>query len=435
MDDESSTGMKAMLVLAAGWLFVTVAHAQTITTAVEHVTVIDVVGGTARPDMTVVVIGNKIAAVGPTSDVPTPQGARSFDGRGKFLIPGLWDMHVHLGNATEAVLPLLISYGITGVRDMGSPSFSTLRRWRIEALTGVRVGPRIIAPGPILTEGPPYFWEMVVKGPEGGRKAVDLLAEEGVDFIKITQTLNRDTYFAIADEARKIGLPLAGHLPINDNGDGFKVSGVEASNAGQKGLEHMHGIPFPFQKDDPKLLPTLLRNGTWVDPTLTAYWARAHVHEQAAIQTDPRLRHIAPAFKQFWDSQLPGFSNDDLSLKLLGWRISATKTLYKAGVPLLAGTDLGFAYVYPGDLARELELFVQAGLPALDALRTATINPARYLNMEKELGSVEVGKTADLVLLDGNPIDDIRNVRLVRAVIANGRFFDRAELDAALQKF
>ena len=318
---------------------------------------------------------------------------------------------------------------------MGSPSFSTLRRWRVEALTGVRVGPRIIAAGPILTEGPPYFWEMVIKGPADGRKAVDRLAEEGVDFIKITQSLSRDTYFAVADEARKVGLPLAGHLPVSDDGIGFKVSGVEASNAGQKCLEHMHGIPFPFQKNDPELIPTLLRNGTWVDPTLTAFWARAHVHEQAANQKDPRLKHIAPAFKDFWDSQVRGFSNDELSLKILNWRLSAIPALHKAGVPLLAGTDLGFAYVYPGDIARELELFVQAGLTALDALRTATINPARYLNKESELGSVAPGKTADLVLLEGNPLEDIRSVRLVRAVIANGRYFDRAELDTGLPHF
>lgn len=274
-----------------------------------------------------------------------------------------------------------------------------------------------------------------MKGPAEGRKAVDMLAEEGVDFIKITQSLSRESYFAVADEARKIGLPLAGHLPVSDDGIGFKVSGVEAANAGQKCLEHMHGIPFPFQKSDPELIPTLLRNGTWADPTLTTFWARAHVHEQAANQKDPRLKHIAPALKEFWDSQLPGFSNDALSLKILNWRLAAIQTLHKASVPPLAGTDLGFAYIYPGDLARELELFVQAGLPALDALRTATINPARYLNMEKESGSVVAGKTADLVLLDGNPLEDVRNVRLVGAVIANGRYFDRVELDSGLPNF
>src|SRR5262249_49521048 len=151
-------------------------------------------------------------------------------------------------------------------------------------------------------------------------------------------------------------------------------------------------------KIDPELFPTVLRNGTWVDPTLTTYWARAHVHELAARQSDPRLKHIPPSFKQWWDSEVATLPADDsLSVKIFGWRMSGVKTLYNAGVPILAGTDLGFPYVYPGDLAKELELFVQAGLPALDALRTATLNPARYLNMEKDLGSVEAGKTADLV--------------------------------------
>ncbi len=409
---------------------------ETRSLAIEHVTVVDVVNGTAKPDTTVLVTGNRITRVVASASFAPPASTHRVDGRGKFLIPGLWDMHVHLGNATEAALPMFVASGITGVRDMGSPSLATLREWSIEALSGERIGPRIVSAGPVLTAGPPYFWEMVVRSPAAGRRAVDMLAEQGVDFIKVTQSLDRDTYFAIADEARKLDLPLAGHVPVNDNGIGYKVSGSEASNAGQKCLEHSLGIPLPIDEQDSALIPTLLKNGTWVDPTLITYWARAHVHELAARRDDPRLQHVSPALKQFWAAQMVDYpKKTDIQLQVLKWRLAQVAELYRAGVPLLAGTDLGFAYIFPGDVRKELELFVEAGLAPLDALRTATINPAKYLNKEKELGSIEDTKIADLVLLDANPLNDIRNLWQVRAVILNGRFFDRRQLEAMVPVF
>lgn len=411
------------------------AREQTTPITITHVAVVDVVAGASKPDMTVVIVGNRISYVGPGKEASIPVDARAVDGRGKFLIPGLWDMHVHLGNATEAALPVFVASGVTGVRDMGSPSFETLRRWRVEALSGQRVGPRIVAAGPILDGGAPDPTRLIVRDEAEARRAVDYLAGVGVDFIKVHEHLSRETYFAIADEARRLDIPFAGHVPVGENG--YLVSGIEASDAGQKCLEHLFGIPFPFQRSGPltELLLTLRRNGTWVDPTLTTIWSRAHVNELAAAQ-DPRLKYVAPALKQFWDGQVRGFSADaTVPTKILQWRIADVKELYDAGVPLLAGTDVGFPYVFPGDVHKELELMVGAGLHPSDALRTATINPARYLGREAEMGSVEKGKLADLVLLDANPLEDIRNTRQVRAVVLNGRFFDRAQLDAMLPTF
>src|SRR5205807_1661304 len=139
--------------------------------AITHVDIIDVIHGTAKPDSTIVIRGNRIVEIGAAFAVTPPATAQVVDLRGKVLIPGLWDMHVHLGNATEATLPVLVYYGITGVRDMGSPSFEMLRQWNDEALSGKRVGPRIVAPGPILGMSPPYFWQWQVHNPEEGRRA------------------------------------------------------------------------------------------------------------------------------------------------------------------------------------------------------------------------------------------------------------------------
>jgi hypothetical protein len=412
------------------------AQGQDHVTAITHVNVIDVIHGTAKPDQTVVIRNNRIVEVGAASEVTVPATAEVIDARGKFLIPGLWDMHVHLGNATEAVLPVLVYYGITGVRDMGSPSFETLRQWNVEALSGKRVGPRIVAPGPILGMSAPYFWTWQVHNAEEARKAVDYLAGIGVDFIKVTQTFDRETYFAVADEASKVGLPLAGHLPVNDDGNGFKVSGEEASNAGQKCFEHLHGIPLPFQPAEPQLIPTLLRNGTWVDPTLTPYWTSVHMDELIAAKDDPRLKHVVPSLREEqWNPVLGQKRNPAFAEQMLKWRIDQVRMLYENGVPLLAGTDLGFPYVFPGEIDKELELFVEAGLTPLDALRTATINPARYLNRDKVLGSVEYGKYADLVVLDANPLDDIHNVEKVHAVVLNGRYLTRDNLEKMLPTF
>ena len=401
--------------------------------AITHVAVIDVVAGKTNPDMTVIIRDNRIAEIGPADSLKVSE-SRVVDGRGKFLMPGMWDMHVHLGNATEAMLPIFVAYGVTGLRDMGSPSFEMIRQWRVEALAGKRIAPRMVSPGPMLTMLTPFFWQMQVKSPEEARRAVDYLAGIGVDFIKITETFDRPTYFAIADETERMGIPLAGHLPSNDNGIGFKVSAIEASNAGQKCFEHGQGIPFPFEPQDPQIVPTLLRNGTWIDPTLTTYWVQAHMAELMNAK-DERLKYIPPSLKQMWDAQTAGgLGNPAIKKQVFQWRMEEMKGLSQAGVPLLAGTDLGHPYVFPGEVTKELELLVQAGLTPAEALRTATINPARYLGREHELGTVERGKFADLDLLDGDPLRDIHNVTQVRAVVLNGKYLDRVHLDELLSR-
>jgi imidazolonepropionase-like amidohydrolase len=413
------------------------AQSDTLELAITHVAVIDVSAGKTIADQTVVIRGNRIAEIGTADSVKVAAGARVIDGKGRFLMPGLWDMHVHLGNATEAMLPIFVAYGVTGVRDMGSPSFELIRQWRVEALAGKRIAPRMVSPGPMLTMLTPFFWQMQVRNPEEARKAIDYLAGIGVDFIKITESFDRPTYFAIADETERLGIPLAGHLPTNEDGIGFKVSAIEASNAGQKCFEHGQGIPFQFEPQDIQvMLPTLLKNGTWIDPTLTTYWTQAHMAELVKApekDKDARLKYIPLSLKQMWDAQIAaGTGNPAIKKQVFQWRMEQIKTLNQAGVPLLAGTDLGHPYVFPGEVTKELALFVEAGLTPAEALKTATVNPARYLGREHELGTVETGKFADLLLLDADPLRAIKNVTQLRGIILNGRYFDRAQLDDML---
>ncbi len=306
---------------------------------ITEVDVVDVVANAIRPRLTVAITGNRISSLGMTSG-SLSQRVRTIDGRGRFLIPGLWDMHVHLGNATEAALPMLVASGITGVRDMGSPSFETLRRWRVESMAGLRIGPRIVSSGPILDGGAPDANRIIVRDEDEARRAVRLLAEVGVDFIKVHEHMSREVYFAIADETAKLGLSFAGHVPSTDMS--FTVTGIEASNAGQKSLEHLFGIPFPGDKSIPALIETLRRNNTWVVPTLTVFWNRAHFRELAA-RTDPRDEFVAPALKQFWGMSTLGWSsNATFPEKLLAWRKAGVTELHKAGIPLLAAPTWDF---------------------------------------------------------------------------------------------
>src|ERR1700722_983827 len=343
------------------------------TLALVHVGVVDVINGSVLPDQTVVVTGNRITAIGPAGKIALPTSARKIDSADKYVIPGLWDMHVHLGNATEAALPALVASGITTVRDMGSPSYETLKQWGLQALKGERIGPRIFAAGPIIDSGAPDANRYIVRSLEEGRHAVDVLWRRGVDFIKVHEHLSRETYFAIADEARLLGIPFVEHVPAGP--DGFAISATEASNAGQKSLEPFYGSPFdPGDPSVAEMLNTLKANETRVCPTLIVFWNRAHLKELA--QADAQLpRTIAPALKAFWDSQLKDFSPDlRVPAILLSARRANTKLLSQAQIPLLAGTDLGFAYVRPGDLLKELGLLVEAGLSPAEALRAATVN-------------------------------------------------------------
>jgi imidazolonepropionase-like amidohydrolase len=435
-----------------------------------HVTIIDATGAPAQPDMTVVIRGDRISEIGKSGTIQAPQGAHVVDAKGKFLIPGVWDMHVHWLH--KDYLPLFIANGVTGIRIMwGDPMH---HQWRQEIAQGTLVGPRMAIASPIV-DGPKPIWpgSTAVGTADEGRQAVIQSKKDGADFIKVYSRLPRDAYFAIADEAKKQGIPFAGHVP-------GPVSVIEASDAGQKSIEHFTGIleacstreeelrkageeawsklppgqAFPsratvyalgrqrLETFSPEkanaLFAHLARNHTWQCPTLTVLRNMAFIKD-TAIHDDPRVKYMPPEMISGWnpkdDFRLNDKTDEDFELGRAAYRKlkELVGPMHRAGVEFLAGTDVLNPYCFPGfSLHDELTLLVEAGLSPMEALQAATLNPARYLGQDKDLGTVEKGKIADLVLLDASPLDDIGNTRKIDAVVVSGKLHPKADLQKML---
>ena len=405
--------------------------------------------------MTVVVSGNHITNVAKSGDVSIASGAKVIDATGKFLIPGLWDMHVHWYN--RDYLGLFTANGITGIRQMfGNPD---LLRWRQDVEKGSLLGPRMIVASPIV-DGPQPVWpnSIAVRNEAEGRDAVRQVKKWGADFVKVYSLLPRDAYFGIADEAKKQGISYAGHVP-------FTVSAAEASDAGQKSIEHLTGIIIncsdreadlrnqvirtgpagrgrveaeALQTYDEKkadaLFARFVKNQTWQCPTLTVLRSTASL-DDPNFTNDPRVKYMPPQIRQRWENRVESrMGNSQFARKVFQKELDIVGAMNKAGVPIIAGTDTGNPFCFPGfSLHDELGLLVRAGLTPMEALRAATLSPARFLGMEGTLGTVEKGKIADLVLLEANPLDDIRNTQKINAVVINGRLLDRKALDKMLR--
>ena len=440
------------------------------TLAFTHVTVIDMTGTPPKPDMTVVVTGDRITDLGPSGKVRIPRGAQIIDATGKFLIPGLWDMHHHI-KETERTFPLFIANGVTGVRNMGG-DFQKLFEWRDAVASGRLLGPRIVACGPVVDGPHPANPDhgIPVTNAEEGKQAVKFLKRSGADFVKVYDGIPRDAYFAIADESKKQGLPFVGHIP-------GAVTMAEASSAGEKSVEHLgtflegsssaetelRNWPSPPVKNGDfsvipiriaargnrmletyseqkaaQLLALLARNNTWQVPTLLAKQVNTFIDEISKV---PDVNLTAPSFKYVPSSIRDGWSPDKnffyryrtpefvaYQKKLFQKELETVGAMNRAGVPILAGTD-GGPYTVPGfGLHQELALLVKAGLTPMEALRAATINPAKFLGKSDVLGTVEQGKIANLVLLEKSPLEDIRNTERIAGVVVNGRFFPRPVL-------
>jgi Amidohydrolase family len=379
-----------------------------------------------------------------------PQDAIVVDGTGRFLIPGLWDMHVHVGSYEDGVkvLPRFVGYGITGVRDMASPPDDILRLRRDTSNSAI-LGPEIVAAGPILQGPLPFKLPPLVRTVTEA-DATQIVAElkaKGVDFIKVGDTLTREAYFAVAAESKRVGLRFVGHLPVS-------VSPSEASSVGQHSIEHFgsagfRGVLIACSTEEAEL-------STYVQDALTATRAGGPSPDEKVYRSEFTSRlvetydtrkatilfgvfaqndtwHVPTlvALRNVWDDQRSRLSASNAAAGDRVW----TKTLAmfadmrKAGVKSLAGSDLPIAQGVP-PLHDELVALVGAGMTSMDALQAATRMPAEFLGRLATEGTVEVGKKANLVLLYGNPIADISNTRHVAAVILGSRLIRAEDLQS-----
>ena len=466
-----ATVEKTMKRASVAALFTVIALAHTLCAqapstpiAFVHVAVIDVRRGQIKPNLTVLLTNGRISQIGSSRRVHLAKNTTTIEARGKFLIPGLWDMHVHsLWDASRPPLffPLFLANGVTGIREMGGPMPTANQvRWRKQVDSGAILGPRLVVPGPFV-DGPHPVWpgSIKVSTEEEGKQAVLSLQAAGVDFVKVYTGVPRPAYFGIAAEAKKDGIPFVGHVPVEIGVD-------EASNARQKSVEHLMGILLYCSSKSEALKADLLRgvnvnelnnqlvdtydpsrgaalyalfvkNQTWQVPTLTIRYARPYLQELQA-SNDPRLKYLPKAIVESWgphaDQRQPANQEVIASRKhLFQKELEVVGSMNRAGVKLMAGTDTPNPYCFPGfSLHDELGFMVQAGLTPLEALQTATINPAEFLGLSKSFGTVEEGKVADLVLLDANPLENIANTKRIAAVVSAGRLLDRKALDGLL---
>lgn len=428
---------------------------------IKDINVVDVVNGKMIEGQDVVILGDRVFLIRKHSEGKVPFGARVLEGRGKYLIPGLWDMHVHLFDdklTRDAFMPLFLAHGITGIREMSGDE--THLRLRDEIEQGKAIGPRMVVGA--LVDGPnpwPGGWpELLTADAEEARKLVTRLHSEGYDFIKTYQFLSPSAYRSVHMTARGLGMEVSGEVPMS-------VSLWEAAAEGHRTVEHLTGVEFacsseeekhrlkfralveelsankelkthvsiwnpsewePLASIDPEKCRALYRHlaaqGTWVVPTLAIQKWTAEPDDPELLN-DPRSALLP---KRLWDPKgAAEFMDPEGRLRpVYLHRLSTLKDLHNAGIGILAGTDLLGGFLVHDEIAK----FARVGLSDLEALRTATLNPAKYLGKENELGSVEVGKIADLVILDRNPLEDISNTRKIHAVVAKGRLFTRSDL-------
>ncbi len=410
---------------------------------ITHVTIIDTHGGPARRDMNVIIQGDRIASI-EKGNIKLRPGAIVLDGRGKFLIPGLWDMQVHLSWTTVSALPLLVANGITNVRDMGG-RLEEIDDWRTKIRAGLLVGPDIVRVGPMLNGKSFNRYQLVTGTPAETRSVVRTLKFIGVDGLEIERRVERDSYFALLDEAREQGLPVGGHIPIT-------ITPEEATNSGQTTIEHIEtlfeGTLSAGQKEEElpaiidrflssgaaeSLFARFVKNHTAFTPDI-AMWEWSTKALDASVPPDPLSRYVALSARNEFKNQHA--SPEELkNLKREFPRLlEVVGRMHRAGVILLAGTDIAGPRIPGFSLHNELSMLVAAGLTPAQALQAATLNPANVLKTTNDFGSVEVGKVANLVLLDANPLENIDNTRRISTVVLKGKVFNRTQLDRLLNE-
>lgn len=384
---------------------------------IERVTIVDLETGSLRKNMSVLVSAGRIAAVA-AGPLRAPPGTRRIQAHGKFVMPGLWDMHVHLGGASfdrDVTLPLFLANGVTGIRVMlGDPAHY---RWRAEVAAGRLLGPRMVVASEPIDEAQ--------TDPGAARSAVRRAKAEGADFFKVRDNLPRQSYFAAIAEARIQGLPVEGHTPRS-------VTVAEAASLGQRTIEHFTGLDAAER--DSAVARAVAANfrkfGTWHCPTLVMR-RNYSILDHPGLARDARLRFVKPEVRASWANETaralkaPEAEYRERRETVLR-EMHLVDEFRRAGVPILAGTDNGNPYVIAGfSLHEELELLVASGFSPLEALRAATLNPARFFDDRSNEKLIQPGARADLLLLDASPLANVANTRRIAGVIAGGRWLHR----------
>jgi hypothetical protein len=426
--------------------------------------VIDVRSGAIANGMTVVIQGEKITAVAKLALIPQSRGITVVNANGKFLVPGLLDMHVHSAFADapwdeNVIYPLYIGNGITGIRDMGGDA-KLLRQRRDAIRNGHLLGPRMYLGGPFLALGKADAQTIPVPTAVDARRAVDEVKNGGFDFVKILSNVPRESYYAIAEESARQKIPFVGHVP-------YAISAEEAAKAEQKSIEHLSGVLLACSSQEENLRRLELEalasrnyaafsklgsevlasynqekaralflefteHSTWQVPTLV--WTMANSQSGGPeLLNDPRLKYVPHSIRKTWEPSKRSAEETALAKAEAERDIQLVQDMHRQGVQFMAGSDGPDPFVVPGfSLHDELELLVRSGFTPLQALQSATLNPALFEQNLDHHGSIEKGHVADLVLLDANPLTDIRNTRKISAVVLGGHYFSRADLDKML---
>ncbi len=409
---------------------------------IKGVNIIDMRTGDILENYSIIVVDNRIDTIAPAGEITRPGAAQTVDATGKYVIPGLYDMHVHFGIwEWQAAFPPMLKNGVLGVRDMG---------WAMDKPVELRnrvnntdlIGPKMFVAGPTL-DGPTDNWpfRVTVENVDQVEGVIADLKSAGVDFVKVHGQLDRDVYFAIAQQATAAGFAFSGHIPSD-------VTPVEAADAGQASLEHLIMPWCEFNDDgcgnDETLaaITAFKKNGTWLTPTATVYQASYRMWAEKELLEEHNSL-VTEGVLESWDLQArvneqflpPPEQRAELYRGTFNTVKKMIRFLQEQGVRLMTGTDTGYLHVYPGySVWDEMEIWTEAGVTPLQALQAATINPVEFLGIDKDHGAIAEGFSANFVMLDANPLLDIAGARDVHGIVLDGVFMSPSDIDGYFEE-